>query len=59
MAGCGGKAPTQIIWVICLVLYVVALLAHFGVVRISGDIAVWSWIIGYGLLLAAVQMRGL
>lgn len=59
MAGRGGKAPTQIIWVICLVLYVVALLAHFGVVRIPGDIAVWSWIIGYGLLLAAVQMRGL
>lgn len=54
-----GKAPKQITWIICLVLYLVALLAHFGVFRVEGDIAVWSWIIGYGLLLAAVQVRGL
>ena len=25
----GGKAPKQITWLICLVLYLVALLAHF------------------------------
>ncbi len=55
----GGKAPKQIVWVICLVLYLIALLAHFRVVHVSGDIAEWSWIIGFGLLLAAVQMRGL
>ena len=55
----GGKAPRQIIWVICLVLYLIAVLAHFGVVRVRGDIAEWSWIIGYGLLLVAVQVRGL
>jgi hypothetical protein len=55
----GGKAPKQIIWVICLVLYLVALAAHFGVVRVSGELADWSWIIGYGLLLVAVQVRGL
>ena len=59
MARGGGKAPKQITWVICLVLYLVALLAHFGVFRVSADIAVWPWIIGYGLLLAAVQLRGL
>ncbi|MBK5260741.1 MAG: hypothetical protein JJE51_14215, partial [Thermoanaerobaculia bacterium] len=52
-------APKQITWIICLVLYVVALLAHFGVVQVSRDIAVWSWIIGYGLLLVAVQVRNL
>jgi hypothetical protein len=55
----GGKAPKQVTWIICLVLYLVALLAHFGMVRVRGDIAEWSWIIGYGLLLLAVQVRGL
>lgn len=55
----GGKAPKAITWIICLVLYVVALLAHFGVINVDRDIAVWSWIIGYGLLLLAVQLRGL
>ena len=55
----GGKAPKTIIWIICLVLYLVALLANFGVINVDRDIAVWSWIIGFGLLLAAVQLRGL
>jgi uncharacterized membrane protein (DUF485 family) len=59
MARGGGKAPKQITFMICLVLYVIALVAHFGLVRISGDVADWSWIIGFGLLLAAVQVRGL
>jgi hypothetical protein len=53
------SAPKQITWIICLVLYLVALVAHFGVVRLDGNIADWSWIIGFGLLLAAVQVRGL
>jgi hypothetical protein len=55
----GGKAPKQITWVICLVLYLVALLAHFGMVQIRGDYADWAWMIGFGLLLVAVQVRGL
>ena len=60
MARGAGKAPKQITWIICLVLYVVALLAHFGVVAgISRDIGDWAWIGGFGLLLAAVQIRGL
>lgn len=59
MARAAGKAPKQITWIICLILYVVALAAHFAVVKVGGDIAAWSWIIGFGLLLAAVQVRGL
>jgi hypothetical protein len=59
MARGSGKAPKQITWVICLILYVVALAAHFGVVRIDPSIAQWSWIIGFGLLLVAVQVKGL
>ena len=54
-----GNAPKQITWIICLVLYLVAIVAHFGVVRMDPAIAGWSWIIGYGLLLVAVQVRGL
>lgn len=54
-----GKAPTMVVWVICLVLYVLALIAHFGLVQIDPRIAVWSWIIGLGLLLTACRVRGL
>jgi hypothetical protein len=51
--------PTNIVWVICLVLYLVALAAHFRVVRIDGAIASWSWIIGFALLLVATKVRRL
>ncbi|HEX8154901.1 MAG TPA: hypothetical protein VF698_17345 [Thermoanaerobaculia bacterium] len=59
MARGAGKAPKQITWIICLILYVIALAAHFGVAPVPGNFADWSWIIGFGLLLAAVQVRGL
>ena len=59
MSRSAGKAPKQITWIICLILYLIALLAQFGVVRVTGNVADWSWIIGFGLLLAAVQIRGL
>ena len=51
--------PKEFTWVICLILYLVALLAPFGVFRPGGDIATWSWIIGFGLLLVAGRVRGL
>lgn len=54
-----GKAPTLAVWVISLVLFVVALAAHFGVVRTGEPIATWTWIIGYALLLIACRVRGL
>ena len=54
-----GKAPTLVVWVISLVLFLVALAAHFGVARIGDPIATWSWIIGYALLLIACRVRGL
>lgn len=53
------SAPKQITWVICLVLYAVALLATFGVISIDRQLVQWSWIAGFGLLLVAVQVRGL
>ena len=54
-----GKAPTMAVWLICLVLYVIALAAQFGVASVGEPIASWSWIIGLGLLLAACRIKGL
>jgi hypothetical protein len=54
-----GKAPTFIVWIISLVLYVVALVCYFGLVRMDPQIGAWSWIIGLGLLLIACRVRGL
>jgi len=54
-----GKAPKHITWIICLVLYLVAALNHFGVLHLGNGIGDWSWIVGYALLLIAVKVRGL
>jgi hypothetical protein len=54
-----GKAPTMVVWVICLVLFAVALAAHFALIKVGEPVATWSWIIGFGLLLLACRVRGL
>jgi hypothetical protein len=58
-----GKAPTTATFIICLILYVLALVGHFGLVStgsVAGqDVADWAWIIGFGLLLLGVQVKGL
>ena len=54
-----GKAPTMVVWVISLVLFLVALAAHFRVVRIGEPFATWSWIVGFALILIACRVRGL
>ena len=54
-----GKAPTFVVWVISLLLFFVALVGHFGVAPIPSQIATWSWIIGFALLLIACRVRGL
>jgi hypothetical protein len=51
--------PRNAVWLICLVLYLIALLAHFHVFRIRVDFATWAWILGYALLLVATRVRGL
>jgi hypothetical protein len=53
------NAPTNIVWLICLGLYLLALLAHFRVFRLDSDIATWSWILGFALLLVATKVRRL
>lgn len=54
-----GKAPTFAVWIISLLLFVVALAAHFGLVKVGEPVATWSWIIGFGLLLIACRVKGL
>jgi hypothetical protein len=54
-----GKAPTMGVWVVCLILFIVAVVSHFGIVRVGEPIATWSWIIGFALLLIACRVRGI
>lgn len=54
-----GKAPTMAVWAISLVLYLVALAAQFGILHVDHQIASWSWMIGFALLLIACRVRGL
>lgn len=53
------SAPTTAVWIISLVLFIVALIAQFGLAAIPEPFATWSWIIGFGLLLVACRVRGL
>lgn len=59
MRSSAGNAPKLVTWVICLVLYVVALAGAFGVIHPGHDIVRWSWILGFALLLIACRIRGL
>ncbi|WP_146204268.1 hypothetical protein [Massilia glaciei] len=59
MRNSGGSAPTNVVWIISLVLFIVALLAQFNIVRIPEPYATWSWIVGFGLLLIACRVKGL
>lgn len=52
-------STSNMIWIICLILYIIALLGYFAVVPALAAIAPWCWIIGFGLLLLAGKMRGL
>ncbi len=54
-----GKAPTGVVWIISLILYIVALVAQFGLIKVDPQVVTWSWIIGFGLLLLACRVRGL
>lgn len=53
------SSPKQITWIICLILYIVALAAAFGGVSMDATYALWSWVIGFGLLLVATMVKGL
>lgn len=54
-----GKAPRTTTLMVCVILYLIAVAAHFGLVRLNAEAAAWSWILGFGLLLVSVRLRGL
>jgi hypothetical protein len=54
-----GKAPTLIIWRVCLVLYIIALVAQLRLVALPAQVGSSSWMVGFGLLLLACRLRGL
>ncbi len=53
------NAPKFVTWMVSLVLFIVAIAAHFGIIPVSPEIATWSWIIGYALILVATQLKDL
>lgn len=59
MARGGGNAPRTATFLIALVLYLVALATHFRYIRLDATLGDWAWIIGFGLLLVGVKVRGL
>jgi hypothetical protein len=58
MARGSKNATTNAVWVVCLILYLVAITNFFGVLHI-GPLANWAWIVGYALLLLSGKVRGL
>jgi hypothetical protein len=58
-----GKAPTMATFIVCLILYLIALAGQFGLISVGAaggiGLTAWAWIIGFGLLLLAVRVRGL
>jgi hypothetical protein len=57
--GKGGSGAKQVTWIVCLVLYLVALAGHFGILHIGLELQSWAWILGFGLLLVAEKVRGI
>jgi|GEM_PF-639181 len=53
------NAPMLGTWIICLVLFAVALASRFALIQPGPLVATWSWILGFGLLLVACRYRGL
>jgi hypothetical protein len=57
-----GAQTKQVTWVVCLVLYLLALAVHFRwfpSLHVQSELGTWAWILGYGLLLLAGKVRGL
>lgn len=53
------NAPTMAVWIISLILFVIALVAQFGLAAIPEPVASWSWILGFALLLVACRVKGM
>jgi hypothetical protein len=53
------SAPSQIVWIIALILGIVGILASMGVIAALATYAFWLVVAGWALLLIATLMRGM
>jgi len=53
------SAPTQIIWIIALILGLVGILGFLGVITALAAYAFWLVVAGWVILLIATVMRGM
>ena len=53
------SAPSQIVWIIALILGIVGILGALGIVTALGVYAFWIVVAGWALLLIATVMRGM
>ena len=53
------SAPSQIVWIIALILGIVGLLGALGIITALGVYAFWLVVAGWALLLIATIVRGM
>ncbi len=53
------SAPTQIVWIIALILGLVGVIATLGVISTLSAYAFWLVVAGWALLLIATVIRGM
>ena len=53
------SAPSQIVWIIALILGIVGILGALGIITALGVYAFWLVVAGWALLLIATMIRGM
>ncbi len=53
------SAPSQVMWIIALILGILGILASMGVVAALATYAFWLVVAGWALLLSATLMRNM
>jgi hypothetical protein len=53
------SAPSQIVWIIALILGIVGILGFLQIVATLSAYAFWLVVVGWALLLIATVMRGM
>jgi hypothetical protein len=53
------SAPSQIVWIIALILGIVGILGFLQIVAALSAYAFWLVVVGWALLLIATVMRGM
>jgi hypothetical protein len=53
------SAPTQVVWIIALILGIVGILGVLGIITALAAYAFWLVVAGWAVLLIATVMRGM